>query len=591
MSKRDICVDRLKERAALHAGETAYFSRVNGRFVGINWRDYHHKVRAFAKALIESGFSLNDKLAILGSNRLEWPLATMAAQYAGGVSVGVYTASSKDEVSYVVDHCDAQILVVENLECFKRQVDLSKLSKIKLVVLMSDEQSKDGMMNFGEFLKKGEQALDTELDKRQSMFDESSVGTMIYTSGTTGNPKSVMLSHRALAWIVRSCVRGWGCNSSDRLVSYLPLAHIAEQMFTVYAPIESGMKSYFTPSFDALSATIKEVEPTVFFGVPRVYEKMYSAIKSGLKEKGLISQSLFQYFSKVSLNYYQAKNQGKMPSLLTTIQYQFGVKKIFNKLKERMGFKEARICVSGAAPISKDIVNFFTGIDLPIYEVYGQSENCGPTSYNLPGQSRIGSVGKAILGSEIKIAKDGEILLRGPHVFEGYYKDEAATKEVLKDGWLYTGDIGELKDGYLFITDRKKDLLITAGGKNISPQNLEAMLKELPYVQAAVVVGDSKKYLCALLSPDLELMKKKAKEVGISPEKAISLVEDKKILQEIKDELFKINDRLAPVEQIKRFFLLPNEFSVASGEYTPTMKVKRKFVNQKYQTFIDQMYQ
>lgn len=591
MSKRDICVDRLKERAALHAGETAYFSRVNGRFVGINWRDYHHKVRAFAKALIESGFSLNDKLAILGSNRLEWPLATMAAQYAGGISVGVYTASSKDEVSYVVDHCDAQILVVENLECFKRQVDLSKLSKIKLVVLMSDEPSKDGMMNFGEFLKKGEQALDTELDKRQSMFDGSSVGTMIYTSGTTGNPKSVMLSHRALAWIVRSCVRGWGCNSSDRLVSYLPLAHIAEQMFTVYAPIESGMKSYFTPSFDALSATIKEVEPTVFFGVPRVYEKMYSAIKSGLKEKGLISQSLFQYFSKVSLSYYQAKNQGKMPSLLTTIQYQFGVKKIFNKLKERMGFKEARICVSGAAPISKDIVNFFTGIDLPIYEVYGQSENCGPTSYNLPGQSMIGSVGKAILGSDIKIAKDGEILLRGPHLFEGYYKDEAATKEVLKDGWLYTGDIGELKDGYLFITDRKKDLLITAGGKNVSPQNLEAMLKELPYVQAAVVVGDSKKYLCALLSPDLELMKKKAKEVGISPEKAISLVEDKKILQEIKDELFKINDRLAPVEQIKRFFLLPNEFSVASGEYTPTMKVKRKFVNQKYQTFIDQMYQ
>lgn len=594
MSKRDICIDRLIDRAANHAGESAYFSMVKNRWQGINWQEFHEKVRSFAKALMANGFSAGDKLAILGFNRLEWVISAVGAQYAGGVSVGVYTASSKDEVSFVVDHCDAQIFIVENLDCYRKQVgDRSKLPKLKLIVLMSNEKCVEvGMVNFKDFLVMGKKISNSDLNQRESMISESTVGAMIYTSGTTGNPKSVMLSHRALTWIVRSAVRGWGCKASDCAVSYLPLAHVAEQMFTIYAPLESGMKSYFTPSFEALSATLRDVKPTVFFGVPRVYEKMYSAIKNGLKKKGALARKMVGYFSQVSSSYFLAKNQGKTPSLWVSLQYELGVKKVFKKLKNQIGFDRTRICVSGAAPISKDIVQFFTGLDMPIYEVYGQSENCGPTSYNLPGEAKIGAVGRALPGAEIKIAQDGEILLKGPHLFEGYYKDQAATDEVLKDGWLYTGDIGHLdKDGYLYITDRKKDLLITAGGKNISPQNLEAMLKELPYVQSAVVVGDSKKYLCALLSPDLDCMKKKAAQQGLSPEKAISLVNDKSIQDEIQVELEKINSRLAPVEQIKRFSLLPNEFSVDSGEFTPTMKVKRKFVNQKYQGVIDKMYQ
>lgn len=592
MGKRDICIDRLRARAQKHSGENAYFSRVNDRWVAINWREYHQKVRSFAKALLAQDFPQNGKVAILGFNRLEWAISAVGAQYAGGICVGVYTASSQEEVGYVVDHSDAEVLVVENLDCYERQVKNQKLPKLKTVVLMSDEKMPSGLISFADFLNSGKNISDDVLDERQSQITENDVGTMIYTSGTTGNPKSVMLSHRSLAWVVSSAVRAWNCNSSDSAVSYLPLAHVAEQMFTIYAPIEAGMKSYFTPTFDALSATIKDVRPTIFFGVPRVYEKMYSAINNALKKKGKAAQNLVKHFSKIACKYYEAKNQGKRPSMLVSLQYQLGAKKIFQSIKDQIGFDRTRICVSGAAPISKEIVTFFTGLDLPIYEIYGQSENCGPASYNLPGHSKIGAVGKTLIGAEIKIAADGEILLRGPHLFEGYYKDQAATDEVLKDGWLYTGDIGKLdKDGYLYITDRKKDLLITAGGKNISPQNLESMLKHLPYVQSAVVVGDSKKYLCALLSPDLDCMRKKAEEQGLPPEKAITLVEDKSIQQEIQSCLQKINERLAPVEQIKRFSLLPHEFSVDSGEFTPTMKVKRKFVNQKYQGVIDRMYQ
>ena len=280
-----------------------------------------------------------------------------------------------------------------------------------------------------------------------------------------------------------------------------------------------------------------------------------------------------------------------MPSLWVSSQYQLGAKKLFFELKQKMGFGNIRISVCGAAPISKDILVFFSGLDIPVYEIFGQSENAGPASFNLPGQTKIGTVGRAMPGSEIKIADDGEILIKGPHIFSGYYKDETATAEVLKNGWLATGDIGAIdKDGFLRITDRKKDLLITAGGKNISPQNLEAMLKSLPYVQSAVVVGDAKKYLCALLAPDVTSIKKKASELGRPSEHAQFLINDETIHQEIKAELDRINSRLAPVEQIKKFALLPNEFSIDSGEFTPTMKVKRKFVNQKYQCEIEKMY-
>lgn len=594
MIKRDICIDRLRQRALHHKDENAYFTLVNENWVPITWHDYHEQVRQFAKSLVYFGCKPQSKVAILGFNQLEWVVAAIGTQYAGGISVGVYTSSSKDEVAYVVDHSDSEILVVENLNRYREQVrDIrARLPKVKLIVLMSNEKCDDkDMMGFSQFMALGDNVSDSDIEKLQKDINGDDAATMIYTSGTTGHPKSVMLSHASIAWTVRVTVQSWRCGPWDKAVSYLPLAHVAEQMFTLYAPIDCGMQSYFAPSFEALKQTLVDVEPTVFFGVPRVYEKIYEAIRAGLSEKGPALKKVIGYFSNTSSDYYRARNAGKMPSFWVNSIYQFGAKKLFFKLKKKIGLANTRICVCGAAPISKDILSFFSGLDIPIYEVYGQSENSGPASFNLPGQAKIGSVGRPLAGSEVKIADDGEILLKGPHVFLGYYKDEAATKEVLKNDWLYTGDIGSIdKDGYLRITDRKKDLLITAGGKNISPQNLESMLKQLPYVQSAVVIGDAKKYLCALLSPDMERMKKKALDLGKSAEEALSLVSEKSIHDEIQKELEAINKRLAPVEQIKRFSLLPHEFSVDSGEFTPTMKVKRKFVNQKYQSVIEKMY-
>lgn len=591
--KRDICIDRLRNQAQTRADETVYFSEMNGSWERISWRDYHEKVRSFAKALLETGFQASSKVAILGYNRLEWMVSCIGAQYAGGISVGVYTSSSPEEVAYVVNHSDAEILIVENLSRYLRQVkpNLSTMAKIKRVILMSSEScDESGVETFKEFLARG-LIKDAILDERLNSISPSDVATMIYTSGTTGNPKSVMLSHQSLAWTVAQVVKSWYCFPTDRALSYLPLAHIAEQMISIYAPLDSGMQVYLVSSPDAFKKSLSEVQPTLFFGVPRVYEKIYEAIKAGLNEQSALKRAVFSFFSQISFQYYCAHHAGKEPNLWVKTLFPIG-QKIFLILKQKIGFGQSRLLACGAAPISKDILAFFMGIDIPIYEVFGQSENCGPTTLNLPGKAKIGSVGRTLQGAEIKIADDGEILIKGPHTFVGYYKDEKATKEVLKNGWLYSGDIGNLDaEGFLSITDRKKDILITAGGKNISPQNLESMLKHLPYVQSAVVVGDKQKYLCALLAPDMEAMASKAQALGFEKEHAMKLIDNSQIHEEIAAELAKINARLAPVEQIKKYSLLTNEFSIDTGEFTPTLKVKRKVVNQKYQAEIERLYQ
>lgn len=592
--QRDICIDRLSRRALHHKEEPAYFFKNKDTWQGINWGSYHEKVRQFAKALIHAEVSVDSKVAILGFNRLEWLISAVGAQYIGAVSVGVYSSSSKEEVFYVVDHSDAEILIVENLDRYNKQVKgkIDEFTKIKHIVLMTDEACSDKqVIKWSDFLALGKNISNSVLEKRFQSVDPNAVATMIYTSGTTGNPKSVMLSHASVAWTVQTVVQAWRCGPTDKGVSYLPLAHVAEQMLTIYAPIDCGMTCYFVESPDKFKTNLREIEPTVFFGVPRVYEKIYEGIKSAIDQKDALSQKIFGHFARVNSDYFNARYAGKMPPLWTSIQYLFANKRIFPKIRAQIGFAKTRLCMVGAAPISKDILTFFTSIDIPIYEVYGQSENCGPTTLSLPGNTKIGSVGKIIPGAEVKIAFDGEILLRGPHIFSGYFKDPAATSETLKDGWLHSGDIGSLdSEGFLSITDRKKDILITAGGKNISPQNLESMLKHLPYVQSAVVVGDNKKYLAALFAPDLESIEKKAREKGVPTEKILSAHSLESIHQEISSELQKINQKLAPVEQIKKYKLLPNEFTVDSGELTPTLKVKRKFINQKYHREIAELY-
>jgi long-chain acyl-CoA synthetase len=362
-------------------------------------------------------------------------------------------------------------------------------------------------------------------------------------------------------------------------------------MFSLYAPICTGMQLYFAESMEQLPENLKEMKPTLFFGVPRVYEKFYAKILPKLKSAQGLKAKLLNFSQNSAQTYWNYEHRNLPVPILAEARMSIARKLVFSKLKELLGFSEVRVCVSGAAPLSKDIISFFTGLDLPIYEVYGQSENCGPTTFNSPRATRLGTVGKPLAGLQIKIEKDGEICVKGPNVFKGYLTDEAATGEALKDGWLHSGDIGHLdSEGYLCITDRKKDLLITAGGKNISPQNLEGMLKQIPFVNLAVVIGDQKKYLSALLTPNQETLKIFAEENELKTDSLADWVKHPQVIGEIQSHIDRINQTLASVEQIKRFTLLSSDFSIENGELTPTMKIKRKVINMRYQEQIEALY-
>jgi long-chain acyl-CoA synthetase len=396
-----------------------------------------------------------------------------------------------------------------------------------------------------------------------------------------------MLSHANLAWTSQLLIdSGGGKVEGDASLSYLPLSHIAEQMGTIHMPVTAGSTVWFAESIEKLADNLKECRPTVFFGVPRVWEKFHSVLSARLSEVTGGKRRILDWARRVCTAVNACVDRGDPIPRLLQIQYGLAQRIVISKLKVALGLDRARVLSSGAAPIAPDVLAFFASIDLPIREIYGQSEDCGPTSYNMPGRTRIGSVGPPLPGLEVKIADDGEILVRGPNVFMGYYKEPQATAETMKDGWLCTGDLGALdKDGFLTITGRKKEIIITAGGKNIAPKNIEAALKETPLISEAIVIGDRKKFLSALITIDEDAAKKLAPELA-----ADKLAAAPAIRNAIQKQVDTVNETLARVEQIKKFTVLPRAFSIASGELTPTMKLKRKVISQRYESEINAMY-
>jgi long-chain acyl-CoA synthetase len=377
------------------------------------------------------------------------------------------------------------------------------------------------------------------------------------------------------------------------VVSYLPLSHIAEQMFTVHVPASAGTQVYFAESIQKVADNFKEVQPTVLFAVPRIWEKFYAGVTDKMALATGIKAKIVQWAKSTGSQVSELENQGLEPGGWLKFKYDFFNKRVYSKLKEALGLGRARVCVSGAAPISEEIIRFFASLDIMIREVYGQSEDTGPTSFNLPGRTLMGSVGPPIPGCKVKIADDGEILVKGPNVFMGYYKDKAATDETLINGWLHSGDLGKIdKDGFLHITGRKKDLIITAGGKNVAPKNIEAAIKDHPIVGEAVVIGDRRKFLTAVISLDAERAVTFAEEHDLDKDKLSDSPQLNGILQDHIDE---VNKELARVEQVKKFAVLKHSFSHEAGpngapELTPTLKVKRKVVNEKYADVIESMY-
>jgi long-chain acyl-CoA synthetase len=589
MSDHDTIPHRLLRNAARHPSTIAYQAKLEGRWQPTTWHTFAGEVRAAARALISLGFPPGGKVAILGFNRPEWVILDLAAMMAGGAVAGVYTTCSSEEVQYIVHHSEAHLILVEDAgQLAKVMARRAELPLLRWIVMMRGAAGAGpDVLSWEQFNARAEATPQAELDARLAAIDPEALGSLIYTSGTTGPPKSVMLSHRNLAWTAQLLIDVGRRHDGDVALSYLPLSHIAEQMSSIHVPATAGSTVYFAESLDQVPANLKECRPTVFFGVPRTWEKFHVALGQKLGEVTGAKRRLLDWARAVCTEVNARRDRGAPISRLLGAQYALADRLVIRKLKAAVGLDRARVLISGAAPIAPEILAFFASLDLPVREIYGQSEDSGPTSHNLPGRTRVGSVGPPLPGIEVKIAEDGEILVRGPNVFAGYYKEPEATAETLKDGWMCSGDLGVLDpDGYLTITGRKKEIIITAGGKNITPKNIEAAIKQSPLVGEAVVIGDRRRYLTALIT----LEEVAAQQLAPALTDAAALAAAPEIRAAIQHQIDAVNQALARVEQIKKFAILPRPFGIASGELTPTMKLRRMVIAERYAKEIDAMY-
>ena len=581
----DTIPNRLLQRAKKSPNDPAYFVREGGSWKPSSWRTYSDQVTQAGRALIALGFEPGQTICILGFNRPEWTILDLAAMGAGGAPAGIYTTCSPVEVRYIVAHAEAPLILVENEDQWKKVLaERANMPNLKHVVTMKGAPAiaDDMVMSWEEFMAKGDGVEEQAYLDRLESLDPNALATLIYTSGTTGPPKGVMLSHRNLAWTANMAAEITTPTPEDISLSYLPLSHIAEQMFTLHVPVTTGSRVYFAESIEAVPENLKEVQPTIFFGVPRIWEKFHAGITAKLKDAPGVKAKLVAWARKVGWE------ANKAPGGNKGLQYKLANKLIFSKLKPAIGMGNARVCVSGAAPIAREVLEFFATLDIIVLEVYGQSEDTGPTSFNTPTRYRFGSVGPRLPGVEVKIADDDEILVKGPNVFMGYYKDPETTEATLSNGWLYSGDLGAFDDdGFLHITGRKKDIIITAGGKNITPKNLEASMKNHELIDEAVVIGDRRKYLSALVTIDPEAG---AAWAAANGEDASALHKSAKLRASIQAHVDEMNAHYARVEQIKKFTILHRNFSVEDGELTPTLKVKRAKVNDHFADEIEAMY-
>ena len=590
----DTIPGRLFNQAKTNSHNPAYYVKKDGRWQPTSWERYGQDVARAGRAMISLGFKAKDTVCILGFNRPEWVIFDLAAIAAGGAAAGIYTTCSPDEVQYIIDHSEAKLVLLENkLQWEKVLAELDRLPKLEHVVMMADaeEIEHDLVITWDDFMAKGSDTDLAALDARMEGITDDQVATFIYTSGTTGPPKAVMLSHKNLAWTASIAVDLAEAKSTDSSISYLPLSHIAEQMFTIHAPITVGWPVYFAESIEALPDNLKEVQPTVVFGVPRIWEKMHAKVSDKMSQATGVKAKLLAFARRTGEKVTHLKNHGKEPTGLLKVKYKLANKLIYSKVKPAMGLANARTCVTGAAPISPEVLKFFASIDICIREVYGQSEDSGPTTFNLAGHTRFGTVGCVLEGTEVKIADDGEILVRGPHVFLGYYKDKAATDDTLIDGWLHSGDLGSFDaDGYLSITGRKKEIIITAGGKNLSPEKIENALKTSPYIKEVVSVGDGRKFISALIQIDADAVGDWAGRRELAFTDFADLSRQPDVVGLIDSEIRQANQLLAQVEQVRVFRLFDKELHQDDGEMTATQKIRRRAVMEIWASLIDDMY-
>lgn len=591
-SRYDSIPARLMEQGRVRPSEPAYCVRdPSGSWVPTDWKTYAQEVRQVARALVTLGVEPGQTVTMLGFNRPEWVLMDVGAMTAGCIPAGIYTTCSPSEVQYIIDHSEAPIVLIEDEGQWEKiQQERERLPQLRYVVTMKGTSIDDPLcMDWETFLAKGDETPDAVVDERIDGLKKEGVGTLIYTSGTTGPPKAVMLSHENLSWTARTCGDMTTVGHGDITLSYLPLSHIAEQMFTIHIPISVGVTVYYARSMESVPEDLAEVRPTVFLGVPRVWEKMRAKIGAALDAATGTKAKLARWAMGVGVRAVNRKAKGQAVTGLLGVQQKAADKLVQSKIKARLGFDRLRVAVTGAAPISSDVLDFFAGLGITIHEVYGQSEGTGPTTFNFPGETKFGTVGRPIPGAEVTLGDDGEIRLRGPNVFMGYMKDDEATAATLDDGWLLSGDLGQFdNEGFLKIVGRKKEIIITAGGKNIAPKNIEAALKDLPLVSQAVVIGDRRPFIGALITLDPDAISAFQQEYGIDGAEAHDAPQVLDALQKGIDE--RVNPQFARVEQVRKFKVLPRDFAVDTGELTPSLKIKRRIVAKNFSSEIESIY-
>ncbi len=545
-------------------------------------------MRKLSLGLIDLGIEKGDKVAILSNTRPEWTYFDFAALSAGATVVPIYQTNSPEECQYVLENSDAVAVVVEDDEQLEkiRQVR-DRCPKLEHVIRMTGT-SRDAI-SVEDLTERGAERSESDWEQRYRSVGPDDICTFIYTSGTTGPPKGCVISHgnyRSMLDMVHE-VNVLGDDEVTYL--FLPLAH-SFALLIQFGSFDLGATlAYWERDPLKILPNLAEVKPTYFPSVPRIFEKIYTAATANVEKEGGLKKTVFDWAIGVGKKVRRLEREGKRPGALLALQYRIADKQVLSKIRGLFGGK-LKLAVTGAAPINPEILEFFDAAGVLVLEGWGMTETSTASTIATPEDFKWGTVGKPFPGCELKIAEDGEILVKGPNIFQGYYKNEEATAETLVDGWLHTGDIGEIDpDGYLKITGRKKDIIITAGGKNITPANLEAEIKQHPLVSQCVVIGDRRPFLVALVTLDPEEAAKYASEHGLPPDPA-ALAENAEVKASIDKHVEKINEKFARVEQVKKIEILPQDLSQEGGELTPTMKVKRNVVADKYASEIDALY-
>ena len=571
--------------ALLHRrrGEPGVAHRVKrlGLWREISWHEYALSASELAAFLIACGVQPGDRVALLGENCPEWLVTDLAVQSAAAITVGVYATSSSDQLLYCIKHAQVRGLVIEDAEQLEKWLEIrERCPEIEFVIVM-ERESHEGITQWADALAEGREHLIQHPDavtERIGTLGHDDTALFIYTSGTTGDPKAAMLTHGNLLWAVDSLGTSIPVNENDEFISFLPLSHIVERLISVVAPLYRGYPVSFTENLDTVMQNMQEIRPTVFFAVPRIWEKMFSLVELHMKDAHLLKKLAYRW----ALRSVRGGGNGAGAALAHLLVLRF--------LRVRLGLDRVRVAISGAAPIGPDILRYFRALGVDVREGYGLTESTGIIAIHQQ-DGKLGTVGPAFPGVEIRIAADGEILSRSPGNFKGYWRDETATNETLRDGWLHTGDVGELDaEGNLSITDRMKDIIITAGGKNIAPQKIENRLKASVFINDAVVFGDRRRYLVALIVLDEDNISQWAADRQLPYTTYSDLARHEEVQKLIAAEVEAANSELARVETIKRFAILSKRLYHEDGEVTATLKVKRSSLEAQYRDLIESLY-